>query len=283
MRACAVGCERYGPRVSSQPPFEQRRPPGYEHGQGRPPRHEQPYPPRPQYAAPPSTYREPPAPPRYKPAPPERAGRGFRLPGLGLLLTLAGLVVQALSLFLLPWISSDGRTPFTLSATELWQGQVDFGTQGFGGWYLVLFSYPLAALSIVLALAAVFESVALKVIWAALTLIGLGYLALRFGAGPILEKIGGNAESIDYSPLEITIGIIALAVLVVVVFLLKTAVSMFRRVAVLILLVLAGVHSYAVTDLVSDASNLSFGAFGPALGYLLCAGAALMPRRLPGL
>jgi hypothetical protein len=266
----------------SQPPFEQRRPPGYEHGHGHPPRHEQPYPPRPQYSAPPSTYREAPA-PRYAPEPPEPAGRGFRLPGLGLLLTLAGLVVQALSLFLLPWVSSDGKTPFTLSASELWQGQVDFGTQGFGGWYLVLFSYPLAALSIVLALAAVFESVALKVIWAALTLIGLGYLALRFGAGPILEKIGGNAESIDYSPLEITIGIIALAVLVVVLFLLKMAVSMFRRVAVLILLVLSGVHIYAVTDLVSDVSNLSFGAFGPALGYLLCAAAALMPRRLPGL
>ncbi|MGH3433487.1 MAG: hypothetical protein ACRDQB_11700, partial [Thermocrispum sp.] len=223
---------------------------------------------------------------RPPPAPePEPAGGGFRLPGLGLLLTVAGLGVQAVSLFLLPWVTAGNRGQVSLSATELWQGTVDLGAQGFGGWYLVLFSYPLAALSVVLALAAVFESAALKVIWAGLTLIGLGYLALRFGLGPVLQKIGGDAERIEFTRLDITIGVIALVALVVVVFLLKTAVSMFRRVAVLILLVLAAVHLYSVVDLagVSDLRDLSFGAFGPALGYLLCAAAALVPRRLPGL
>lgn len=274
----------------SEPPFQRRRPPGHEPHE---PYQRQPYveprqqyagpreqyvPPRDQYAARPEYAAPPPSSPR---AP---SGGGFRLPGLGLLLTLAGLAVQAASLLLLPWITT-GRGQADLSATDIWQGYVDFGTQGFGGWYLVLFSYPLAALSIVLALAAVFESVALKVIWAGLTLIGLGYLALRFGLGPVLEKVGGDAESIDFSPLDITIGVVALVALVVVVFLLKTAVSMFRRVAVLILIVLAGVHLYAVVDLVGDSNleELSFGAFGPALGYLLCAGAALVPRRLPGM
>lgn len=330
----SAGRERYGPRVS-QPPFQQRRPPGHQprdphaarpaqdpyagqHYSGdryagetysgdeyagqqqyagddyavgpyagqqyaQPeyqPRQQPEYAPREQYA------RRPERAPQRQPMPePEPSGGGFRLPGLGLLFTIAGLAVQAVSLFLLPWLTTGNRGQFSLTADELWQASVDFGTQGFGGWYLVLFSYPLAALSIVLALAAVFESVALKVVWAGLTLIGLGYLVLRFGLGPVLEKIGGNAESVEFSRLDVTIGIIALSVLVVVVFLLKTAVAMFRRFAVLILLVLAGVHIYAVTDIagVSDLSDLSFGAFGPALGYVLCAAAALMPRRLPGL
>lgn len=288
----------------SQPPFQQRRPPGQgQPGQGQPARPH--YDQRPQYAAPPPPYREPGHDPGYdqpgyhepeyrqparrepayrEPPQPREPSRGFRLPGLGLLLTLGGLVVQVLSLFVLPWIVT-GRGNIDLSASELWQGYVDFGTEGFGGWWVVLFSYPLAALSILLALAAVFESVALKVIWAGLTLIGLGYLVLRFGGGPILNKIGGNATDFDFSPVQITLAIVGLVAIVVVVFLLKTAVSMFRRVAVLILLALTGTHVYAVSDLVSGSNleDLSPGAFGPALGYLLCAAAAMVPRRLPGL
>lgn len=246
-------------------PYDQRRatPPGYQ-------------PPPPGYSAPPPRYQEPPEPPRTE-------GRGFRLPGLGLLLTLAGFVVQVLSLFLLPWLTTGRDGQFSLSATELWDTATDFGAQGFGGWYLVVFSYPLAALSILLALAAVFESVAMKVIWAGLTLLGLGAVLVKFGGVPILEKIGGNAESIDFTAVEATIAIIALVALIVVLFLLKTAVGMFRRVAVLILLAFAGVHVSAVLDLVSSSSELSIGAFGPALGYVLCAAAALVPRRLPGM
>lgn len=249
----------------SQAPYEPRRamPPGY---QPPPPGYEPP----PRYAAPP-------------PEPPRPAGWGFRLPGLGLLLTLAGFVVQVLSLFVLPWLTTGRDGQFSVSATELWDAATNFGTQGFGGWYLVVFSYPLAALSILLALAAVFESVALKAIWAGLTLAGLGVALADFGAAPILDKIVGDTPSIDFTAADVTIVIISLVAIVVVLFLLKTAVGMFRRVAVLILLAFAGVHVAAVVDLVSSSSELSIGAFGPALGYLLCAAAALVPRRLPGM
>lgn len=262
----------------SQPPYDPRRPaePGYP-----PPSYSQ----RQAYGRPPQGPPPQQRPPRsYEPPePPEPEGRGFRLPGLGLLLTLASVVVQVVSLFLLPWLTTGRNGQFSVSASELWSTAVDFGTHGFGGWYLVVFSYPLAALSILLALAAVFESVALKAIWVGLTLLGLGAVLVKFGGVPILEKIGGNAESIDFTAVEATIAVIALVALVVVLFLLKAAVGMFRRVAVLILLVFAGVHIAAVTDLVSSSSELNFGAFGPALGYLLCAAAALIPRRLPGM
>jgi hypothetical protein len=60
---------------------------------------------------------------------------------------------------------------------------------------------------------------------------------------------------------------------------------MFRRMAGLILLGLAGLHVWAVVDLVkgSSAAELGVGAYGPAVGYVLAAVAAFLgPRRLPG-
>jgi hypothetical protein len=60
--------------------------------------------------------------------------------------------------------------------------------------------------------------------------------------------------------------------------------SMFRRVAALILIGFAGVHVAAVVDLVRNSeAELGIGAFGPAVGYVLIAIAAVIgPRRLPG-
>jgi hypothetical protein len=61
---------------------------------------------------------------------------------------------------------------------------------------------------------------------------------------------------------------------------------MFRRIAGLILLGLSGVHIGAVVDLVgaNGFADLSAGAYGPAVGYLLTGVAAFAgPRRLvPG-
>jgi len=203
----------------------------------------------------------------------------LRLPGLGLLFAIAGLAVQAVSLFLLPWITAGQQS---LSAGDLWEAASNAGAHGVGGWYLFLFSYPLAALSVVLTLAALFESAAMKVVWLGLTLLGCGYLAIRHGVGPLVHTVGEGGE---LSRPDIVIGLVAVAVIVFVAFLFKIAVSTFRRIAALILLVLAGVHLYAVTDLTgtSDVAELSFGAFGPALGYGLCALAALLPKRLPGI
>lgn len=197
---------------------------------------------------------------------------------------MLGLVVQVLSLTVLPWVyaSAGGES---VAMPELWDIAKDFSVQGFGSSYVTLFSYPLALLGIVLSLVAVLESVALKVIWAGLTLIGLGVLVLRFGLGPFAETVVGG-KSLDFSRQEITIAIVAVGALVAVIFMLKTAVSMFRRVAGLILLVLAGVHIAAVADLTDGFGydDLSIGAYGPALGYLLAAAAAFVgPRRiLPG-
>jgi hypothetical protein len=168
---------------------------------------------------------------------------------------------------------------------DLWDTANQFGTHGFGAWYVVLFSYPLAALGILLALAAVLDSVALKVIWAGLALLGLGILVLRYGFGPIAELAVTDVDTLDFTTQEITTALIAVAAAIVVIFALKTAVSMFRRVAGLILLALAGVHIAAVVDLVrgSGVDNLGVGAYGPALGYLLIAVAAFIgPRKLPG-
>jgi len=232
-------------------------------------------------------YGQRPAPPQRPPAerpapppPPEREGRSFPLPGLGLLLSILGLVVQVLSFTVLPWVySSAGQNSEALPA--IWDLAKNFDARGFSGAYVVMFSYPLAVLGILLSLVAVIESVAMKVVWAGLTLVGIAVLVLRFGFGPLSEMISGG--SLDFSRQEITIAVIAVAALVVVIFMLKMAMSMFRRIAGLVLLVIAGVHIAAVSDLTDGFgyADLQVGAYGPALGYVLAAAAAFVgPRRL---
>jgi hypothetical protein len=193
-------------------------------------------------------------------------------------LTGIGLVIQVLSLTVLPWLLVGGTDPLSVSIPDLYDVASQFGTHGFGQWYVVLFSAPAAALGILLALASVLNSVALKVIWACLALAGLGFLVLRYGFWPVLDGF-------DFTTQEITTAVIALVALVVVIFALKMALSMFRRVAGLILLALAGVHVAAVVDLVKGGSigDLGIGAWGPAVGYVLTAVAAFIgPRKLPG-
>jgi hypothetical protein len=212
--------------------------------------------------------------PSAPPPEPEREGGGFRLPGFGLLLTLLALVVQVLSLTVLPWVTAAGGSE---ALPAIWDVAKDISAGGFSGAYVVMFSYPLAVLGILLALVSVLESVVMKVIWAALALIGVGALALRFGWGPV------SGGSFDFSRQEITLGIIALSVLVVVIFMLKMAMSTFRIVGGLILLAVAGVHVAALNDMTGDAgfSILGIGAYGPAAGYVLSAAAAFIgPRRL---
>lgn len=228
--------------------------------------------------------REPYQPPRRPAAPPPResyddGGGGFRLPGLGLILTLLGLVVQVLCLLVLPWMSASAAGGESISLPKLWDLLTDAGASGFGGWYVVIFTYPLAALGVLLALVSVLESVAMKFVWAGLAVLGVGYLVLRYG---LLELFGEGG--VDLSRQEISALGIALAVLVLVIFMVRTAMVWFRRIAGLVLLVLAGVHVYAVQDFAGDADTLSLGAYGPALGYALSGAAALIgPRRLtPG-
>ncbi|HVK25870.1 MAG TPA: hypothetical protein VM677_31315, partial [Actinokineospora sp.] len=206
-------------------------------------------------------------------------GFSFKLPGIGLILTLVGSLVQILCLTVLPWASAgnDPRSLFTLW-DQLSKGEID----SFGDLYVVFLSYPLIILGILLAFAAVLESVAMKVVWGGLMLIGLGYLLLRYGFGPLTGTFGEHSLGTK----EIAIAVAALAAVVLVVFVLKTAVTMFRRVAGLILISMSGVHIYGVMDLVKavDLSKLDIGAFGPSLGYLLIGVAALIgPRRfVPG-
>lgn len=226
-----------------------------------------------------------PASERQRPAPPPRYddddGGGFHMPGLGLVLSLLGLVVQILSFTVLPWVYSSANKD-SQALPAIWDLAKNFDARGFSGAYVLMFSYPLAVLGILLSLVAVIESVAMKVIWAVLTLIGVAVLVLKFGFGPIGEKIVGG-KSLDFSRQEITLAVIGLAVLVVVIFMLKMAMSMFRRIAGLVLLVIAGVHVAAVSDL-SDGfgfADIQVGAYGPAVGYVLAAAAAFIgPRRL---
>lgn len=229
----------------------------------------------------------PPARPEYRArAAAVSDGPTLRIPGAGLLLTLAGLVVQVLSLVVLPWVHVAGVGASSASMPEIWRAFTENGAQGFGGWYVALFSYPLAALGIVLALATVLQSVAAKAIWAGLTLIGLGVLVLKNGLGPFASVAFGDGETLEFTTPQIIIAIVGLAAVVIVIFMLRMAVSMFRRVAGLILLSLAGVHTAAVVDLVKTTgyAELSVGAFGPALGYVLVAVAAFVgPRKLPGI
>jgi hypothetical protein len=213
------------------------------------------------------------------PAGPERSAgwRPRRVPGLGLVFALLGLVVQIVSFTVLSWVRLGAGQPGA-ATPKVWQLIADHGAHGFGGWYLVAFSYPMAVLSIVLALASVFESVALKLIWAGLTVIGLAVLVLRYGWGPLATSAPHPRAW------QIVLIAIAVGVLVVVIFVLRSAVAMFRRTAGLILLALAGVHVAAVYDLVRESGieHLDLGAYGPALGYLLTAIAAFTgPRRLP--
>jgi hypothetical protein len=229
----------------------------------------------------------PPEQQQYRPSPqemyPDEAGGfRFRLPGFGLLLSLVGIAVQLLCMLVLPWVSGAAAGGKSLSLPQLWDIATEANAQGFGGWYLVLFSYPLAALGIVLALVSVIESVAGKALFAGLAILGIGYLLVRYGVGPAAGLFG--EEKGGFSRQELTTIGIAVGALVVVLFMLKTGLAMFRRIAGLILLVFAGVHLYAVQDLFEGGEGLSIGAYGPALGYALSGVAALIgPRRLtPG-
>ena len=312
------GAERQRPRYGQQPPYDGSSPhgqqpydqqpydqqpydqqpydqPAYQPGYGRRPAYdEQPaYERRPQYSPP--SYGEPrPQDQPYRPAerplaprqpPPAGSGRGLRIPGLGLLLMLAGVVLQVLCLTVLPWVRFGGNGVSADALPEIWRLATDPGAQGFGGWYLLLLSYPLAVLSIVLALASVLESVASKVLWGGLALVGLGVLAVKYGFGPFADLVSSDSGGPRFSTLEMVVATVALVALVVVIFVLRMAVSTFRRIAGLILLGLAGVHITAMWDLVrqSGVDQLGLGAYGSALGYVLVAIAAFVgPRRLPG-
>lgn len=255
---------------------------------------QQPYQPQgqqysPQYAQQGQQYQRPAPPQRPAPEPPRDEGGGGGIGGgiarfgLGLILSVIGLVVQVVSLFLLPWLTASAGNDASISLPDIWDVAREFGAEGFSGNYLFLFSYPLAAIGFLLSLVAVVESAAMKVIWALLTLIGLGVLVLRFGLWPAAEPLVSD-KPLNLSNTEITISIVALVALVAVIFMLKTAMSMFRRIAGLILLILAGVHIYAVGDFVGGTDglgDLSLGAWGPAVGYVLAAAAAFVgPRRL---
>jgi hypothetical protein len=288
--------ERYPPQQPQYPPpggYQQGYPPqrgypeqGYGQGQ-RPDYGQQGYAPAPGYDPgygsgydqrqepyqPAQERPRPSAPPEYEPER-EREGGGFRLPGLGLILALLGLVVQVLSLTVLPWVTASGESA---ALPSLWDVAKEVNAGGFSGAYVLMFSYPLAALGVLLSLVAVLESVVMKVIWAVLALIGVAALALRFG----WDSITGG--SFEFSRQETTLGIVALGVLVVVIFMLKMAMSSFRILGGLLLLAVAGVHFAAVNDLTGEAglSVLGIGAYGPGVGYVLSAAAAFLgPRRL---
>jgi hypothetical protein len=222
----------------------------------------------------------------YRPSPqemyPDEGGFRFRLPGFGLLLSIVGIAVQLLCMLVLPWVSASAAGGKSLSLPQLWDLATTANAQGFGGWYLVLFSYPLAALGIVLAIVSVVESVAGKALFAGLAILGIGYLLVRYGVGPAAGLFGEDKGGFSRQELT-TIGI-AVGALVVVLFMIKMGLAMFRRIAGLILLGFAAVHLYAIQDLFDGGDGASFGAYGPALGYALSGVAALIgPRRLtPG-
>jgi hypothetical protein len=210
---------------------------------------------------------------------PEYQGGGFRIPGLGLVLSLLGLIVQVVSLTVLPWVTAGGEEA---SLPKIWDLVHDFGTGGFSGTYVLLFSYPLAALGVLLSLVAVIQSVASKVIWAILTIIGLAVLVLRYGLGPFGSMVSSD-KPLTFSHKEIVLAIIALSALVIVIFMLRMAMTTFRIVGGLILLACAGVHVAALNDMTGGDGLAGFGigAYGPALGYVLAALAAFIgPRKI---
>ncbi|UVS77565.1 hypothetical protein Actkin_01278 [Actinokineospora sp. UTMC 2448] len=212
---------------------------------------------------------QPSRPPQQPRQPQPSRSRGRRVLGLGLTLAILGALVLLVSVTLLPWV--DGG----VSLAGLWDRVTGVQDMGFGDWYVLVAGYPLVALGILLSFAAVLESVAMKVIWVALTVLGLGYVAFRYGIGPLTGLFG---EESGFSLVEIGVAAAALAGIVVVLFVLKSAVGMFRRIAGLVLLGLSGVHISAVVDLVSanGFGELSAGAYGPALGYLLAGAAAFV-------
>lgn len=219
--------------------------------------------------------RRPAAPERSWEPEPEREGGGFRVPGLGLVFSLLGLIVQVLSLTVLPWLTSGNDSA---ALPKIWDAAKDVGEGGgFSAAYVAMFSYPLAVLGILLSLVAVLESVVMKVIWAILAFIGVAALALKFGWSPL------SGSGMDFSRQEITLGIIAAAVLVVVIVMLKMAMSTFRVIGGLILLGCAGLHFYALKELTGPEgfSLVGIGAYGTAAGYVLAALAAFIgPRKL---
>jgi hypothetical protein len=211
-------------------------------------------------------------------------GRGIRLPGFGLILSLLGIAVQLVCMLVLPWVSASAAGGKALTLPQLWDLATEANAQGFGGWYLFLFSYPLAALGIVLALVSVLESVVGKVIFLGLAILGVGYLLVRYGVAPAAGLFGQQKTGFDFDRQEMILIGIGVGALVLVLFMIKTGLAMFRRIAGVILLVIAGVHVYAMRDLFGGADGLSLAAYGPAVGYALSGIAALIgPRRLaPG-
>jgi hypothetical protein len=213
----------------------------------------------------------------HRPSEHRPRSRGRRVIGVGLVLAVLGALVLLVSATLLPWV--DGE----LSLATLWDRVRDIPSMGFGDWYVAIAGYPLVALGILLSFAAVLESAVMKVIWVALTVLGLGYIAFQYGIGPLTGLVG---DSGGFSLAETAVAAGALAAIVVVLFLLKSAVGMFRRIAGLILLGLSGVHISAIVDLVgaNGFGELSAGAYGPAVGYLLAGAAAFVgpARFLPG-
>jgi hypothetical protein len=122
----------------------------------------------------------------------------------------------------------------------------------------------------------------MKVIWAILTIIGLGVLVLRYGLGPFGEMVSSD-KPLEFSHKEIVLAIVALSVLLVVIFMLKMAMSTFRIVGGLILLACAGVHVAALNDMTGGdgLGGYDIGAYGPAAGYVLAALAAFIgPRKI---
>ncbi|GAA2977268.1 hypothetical protein [Actinokineospora diospyrosa] len=283
--------------MSQPPPHDPRYPsqggygPPVGGGPYRPNPQQQPYPQQPRQGQPQGGYRQepqrqagPPAqssqrpaaqspqrPAAPRPTQPSRSSSGpRRIPGVGLVLAIVGSLVQLLSLTLLPWVAHGGDPKSLASLVgDLSDGQA----HGFGDWYVVIFSYPLVVLGVLLSFSAVLESVAMKAVWAGLVLLGVGYLLLRYGVGPMTGLFGVQQ---DFSTRDVVVAVAAVGVAVVVIFVLKTAVSMFRRVAGLILLALSGVHVAAVADFADGFDNLSVGSFGPVVGYVLIGAAALI-------
>jgi hypothetical protein len=284
----------YPPQGPPQPAYQQGYQPGYQPGYEQPghqPGYEQPDYGQPDYGQPDYGQQYEPYEQPYGQRPSARemygdegGGRGFRLPGFGLILSLLGIVVQILCLVVLPWLSSPGPGGKSLTLPQLWDLANDANAQGFGGWYLLLFTYPMALLGIVLGLVSVLEWVAGKLVFAGLAILGAGWLLLRYGVAPTAGLFGEKAGGFHLDRQEITVVGIALGALVLVIIMLKTSLAMFRRIAGLILLGFAVVHIVALRDTFGDGTGLSFVAYGPALGYALSGVAALIgPRRLsPG-
>jgi hypothetical protein len=263
----SYGDQQYGDQPYGQQPYGQQQ--GYPQQQYQP--YEQPY--DQPYEQP---YDRPYSPHDSYPD----AGRGFRLPGFGLILSLLGIVVQILCMLVLPWVSASAAGGQSVTLPELWDLATEANAAGFGGWYLFLFSFPMAALGIVLAILSVVEWVAGKVIFAVLAILGIGWLLLRYGVGPA-AGLFGEESGFDFTRQEISAIGIGVGALALVLIMLKTGLAMFRRIAGVVLLGFAAVHMFALRDMFGGFEGLDYAAYGPALGYALSGIAALIgPRRL---